>query len=417
MRLTSNAAFWVLAALFLILFFASAAASPLYRVYQTEFRFSATTLTAVFATYVLVLLVTLLFFGSVSDYVGRLPVIAAALATSIVGCVVFLMAHGVGALYLARALQGVATGVASGPIGAGLIELQPAGSQRPSLVTSAFSSLGLALGALVTGALVEYGPAPTRLVWWILLGVFSAGIVALLAIREPGTRRAGLLGSLRPRVVVPAGARPTFLAAVPCFVAGWSLGGLYLSLGPSIAAHETASPNLLWGGLVIFLLFGTGAISAYALRGVVPRSAMLIGCLFLLSGAAVTFAAIAMTSSSVFLVGTTIAGVGFGVAFLGAFRLTIATAEPDDRAGLVTAVFIVGYIAFSIPALAAGVATSHVGLRPTALVYSASVAVLAAVAIAGLVLRPARRVTTPSPVVPPGPCTCPPCADALGSAA
>jgi len=71
-------AFWILAGLFLILFFASSAASPLYRVYQAQFHFSAATLTAVFAVYVLVLLVTLLLFGSVSDYLGRLPVIIGA---------------------------------------------------------------------------------------------------------------------------------------------------------------------------------------------------------------------------------------------------------------------------------------------------------------------------------------------------
>ena len=36
-------AFWTLAGLFLMVFFASAAASPLYRVYQAQFRFSAAT--------------------------------------------------------------------------------------------------------------------------------------------------------------------------------------------------------------------------------------------------------------------------------------------------------------------------------------------------------------------------------------
>jgi len=70
--LPDAAAFWILAVLFLMLFYASAAASPLYRVYQVQFRFSSATLTAVFAVYVLVLLITLLFFGSVSDYLGRL---------------------------------------------------------------------------------------------------------------------------------------------------------------------------------------------------------------------------------------------------------------------------------------------------------------------------------------------------------
>src|ERR1700760_2908928 len=273
--LPEAAAFWILAVLFLMLFFASAAASPLYPVYQAEFGFSSATLTAVFAVYVLVLLVTLLFFGSVSDYLGRLPVIITALVLSVAGCAVFLTAHNVGALYVARSLQGIATGLASGAIGAALIGLQPAGSQRAPLVTSNFSTLGLALGALIASVLVQYAPAPTHLIWWALLAVFAAGTVAVLAMAEPGTRRPGVLASLRPRIAVPRQARSTFTGAVPCFVATWALGGLYLSLGPSLAAAATGSPNLLWGGLVIFLICGTGAAAAFILRGISSPAAML----------------------------------------------------------------------------------------------------------------------------------------------
>jgi MFS family permease len=216
-----------LAGLFLTTFFASSAASPLYRVYQVRFHFSAATLTAVFAVYVLALLVTLLSFGSVSDYLGRLPVIITALVVSAAACVVFLTAHDIGVLYATRSLQGVATGLASGPIGAALIDLQPGGSQRAPVVTSAFSTLGLALGALITSALVQYAPAPTHLIWWALLAVFAAGLAAVLAMAEPGSRRPGVLASLRPRVAVPRQARGTFAAAVPCLVAVWALGGLY----------------------------------------------------------------------------------------------------------------------------------------------------------------------------------------------
>jgi MFS family permease len=383
------AAFWILAVLFLMLFVASAAASPLYPVYQVKFHFSAATLTAIFAVYVLVLLVTLLFFGSVSDYLGRLPMIITALVFSVAGCVVFLAAHGAGALYLARSLQGVATGLASGPTGAALIDLQPAGSQRAPLVTSTFSNLGLAVGALVTSALVQYAPAPTHLIWWALLAVSVAGIPAVLAMAEPGARRPGALTSLRPMIAVPRQARATFAGAVPCLVATWSLGGLYLSLGPSLAAEATGSPNLVWGGLVIFLLCGTGVAAALVLRGIIPRTAMLAGCLLLLAGVAVTFGAIATTTAAAFLAGTTVAGAGFGLAFQGAFRMVTALATAGQRAGLVTAIFAVGYLAFSVPALVAGVAATKFGLHATALVYSASVAVLV-VAAAGILLARQR---------------------------
>ena len=98
------AGFWLVAGVLFLLLFASAAASPLYGVYQAQWRFSATTLTAVFAVYVLVLLLTLLVFGSLSDYLGRRRVIAVALAAGAGACGLFLAAHGVGLLFAARAL-------------------------------------------------------------------------------------------------------------------------------------------------------------------------------------------------------------------------------------------------------------------------------------------------------------------------
>ena len=155
-----KAGFWLVAGVLFLLLFASAAASPLYSVYQAEWRFSAATLTAVFAVNVLVLLVTLLVFGSLSDYLGRRRVIAVALAAGAGACGLFLAAHGVGLLYAARALQGAAVGAAASAAGAALIDLQPGGSGRGPVVASATTLLGLGAGGLGTSALVQYAPAP-----------------------------------------------------------------------------------------------------------------------------------------------------------------------------------------------------------------------------------------------------------------
>jgi MFS family permease len=155
------------------------------------------------------------------------------------------------------------------------------------------------------------------------------------------------------------------------------------------------------------------------LRNISARTAMLAGCLFLLAGMGVTVGSIAATTAAGFLVGTAVAGVGFGLAFLGAFRMITALAAPDDRAGLLAAIFIVAYLAFSIPALIAGVATTHYGLHPTALVYSGSLAVIAAIAVGMLVFGPGRPVRpgrASRDAMPPGPCTGPPCPRAIGPA-
>ena len=149
----------------------------------------------------------------------------------------------------------------------------------------------------------------------------------------------------------------------------------------------TGSRDLLWGGLLVFLLTGVAAAATVAFRGLTPRTAMLAGCLVLLVGLAVTFAAIDTTSAAAFLVGTAVAGVGFGLALLGVNRSLIALAPPGQRAGLIAAIFIISFLGLSIPALIAGVTTAHVGLHRTALAYCVAIAALVAVAAGSLMLR------------------------------
>ena len=69
--LSRRASFWAVAAFAFLAFAASTAASPLYRVYEDKFSFAPLTLTLLFTVYIVVLLATLLLFGSVSDYTGR----------------------------------------------------------------------------------------------------------------------------------------------------------------------------------------------------------------------------------------------------------------------------------------------------------------------------------------------------------
>ena len=397
----------------LVLFLAaSAAPTPLYRVYQARWGFSATTLTAVFAVYVVFLLITVLTFGSLSDHVGRRPVIITALAVDMAACVLFLLAPGVGALFAARALQGVAVGLVATALGAALLDLRPAGSLAP-LVTSNGGTVGLAFGALGTSALVQYGPVPTTLVWWLLLGAFLAAIVLVAATPETGTVRPGALASLRPEVSVPRPARGTFVRAAPCLVAVWALGGFYLSLGPSLAAQLSGSHNLLWGGVITFLLTGLGAVTSLAFRNSAPAAVMLGGCLGLLGGAVVTAAAIVARTPALLLLGTVLAGLGFGPGNLGGYRVIMARAGASNRAGLIAAISTVNYLAFGLPALIAGVATSHFGLHDTALVYCVVIALLAAAAAGGFLFEGsprtrAPRAAAPLPELPPGPCTVPP---------
>jgi MFS family permease len=369
--------FWSIAAILCLYLAASAAPTPLYVVYQDEWGFSATTLTLVFAIYVFGLLATLLVLGRLSDHVGRRPMIAASISLEALAMAIFIVAGGVAVLALARIVQGVATGIAMTAMGATLVDLDPPESPGLAGMVSGLAPIsGLAIGALLAGALVEYGPLPTHLIYILILaGLIASGVVAL-RMPETGLRRPGALASLRPRLGVPARVRAELLALVPITVASWALGGLYLSLGPSVTAQVFGMPNHVIGGLVVSLLCGTGAVTIFFLRGWPFPRALNLAAGFLAAGMAVTLAGLLAESPALAAIGTVVAGVGFGASARGGFGTLAALARPEERGGLFAVFYVVSYLAFSVPALAAGLASTSAGLRPTAIVYGAVVLAL-----------------------------------------
>jgi predicted MFS family arabinose efflux permease len=108
-----------------------------------------------------------------------------------------------------------------------------------------------------------------------------------------------------------------------------------------------------------------------------------------------------------------LAGLGFGPGNLGAYHVIMARAAASDRAGLIAAISTVQYLSFGLPALIAGIATSHFGLHDTALVYCIVIALLAVAAAGGLLFEGGPRTRAPLAIppareLPPGPCTVPP---------
>src|SRR6476620_3346370 len=108
-------------------FFAASAPSPLFVIFQDQWGLQPSALTIVFAVYAVMLLVALLVGGGISDHVGREPAIIAALAVQVLAMVIFLVAGGVVLLVAARAVQGFATGIATGALSAAIIEAAPEG--------------------------------------------------------------------------------------------------------------------------------------------------------------------------------------------------------------------------------------------------------------------------------------------------
>jgi MFS family permease len=401
-RLSHPLAFAAITAIFVTFTAASSAPSPLYVVYQEQWGFSSTTLTMVFAVYVLGLLGSLLVVGALSDHIGRRPVLAAAVALEALALVLFILAPGVTVLAIARIAQGIATGAAMTTLGATLVDLNPPHAPgRAGLVSSVAPTAGLAIGALGTGALVQYGPAPTHLVYALLLaGMGVAGaIVALMP--ETSIGRPGALASLKPRVAIPARLRAEVFALVPVLVASWALGGLYLALGPSVAATLFGLDSHLIGGLVVTLLCGTGAITAFALREADAQRLLGLAGGLLAAGMVLTLVAVEDGSIALAAAGTVVAGVGFGAAALGSFGTLARIAAPSERGELFAVAFVMAYLAFSVPAVIAGFAATSAGLHDTTVAYGVGVVALSLAALAAQWVLTMRRREAAVPVVCP----------------
>lgn len=347
---------------------AASAPTPLYVVYQRMWRFSAATTTLIFAIFVIGLLASLLVFGELSDYVGRRPVLLIAITIEAGAILLFIAADGVAMLLIARALQGIATGIALPPLGAALVDTDP---HRARTVNGVAPIGGLAVGSLVCGAFVQYGPDPRQLIWQVLLGMLAVAFVVVMTLPESVLRRRPAPGILVPRIAIPHRLRRSVFALIPIIVASWALGGLYLSLGPSTAAAVFGIDNHFPGGLVATLLCGTGAVVAYAVRR--AENARRMAVLPLLVGTAVTLIGIRSDSIVLAVVGTIVAGIGYGasgLATLGALAKLAGPADKAERGALFAAAYCVAYLAFSIPAVAAGIAASHIGLSDTVTAYS-----------------------------------------------
>ncbi|HSW16290.1 MAG TPA: MFS transporter [Ramlibacter sp.] len=373
-RLAPGPAFWLKGAILMTFLAASSVPSPLYALYRSMWGFSALTLTVVFASYAIALLAALLVFGGLSDYRGRREVVLGSLALEIVAMLLFWRADSVGWLLAARILQGVATGIATSALGAGLVDLRPA---RGALVNSLAPMLGLGVGALASSALIQLAPAPTRLVFDILVVLLALQLAASFFLPETAQRRPGALRSLLPTIGIPARARSTLLRVLPLNTAGWALGGFYFSLGPTLAAVVTGNRAPVIGGVMIAAL-SLSSVAAMALtRTVQPRAVVAISGWALGLGILLTLAGMHWASPGVALAGTMIGGAGFGAAFSSSLRSLVPLAQAHERAGLMAGFLVASYLAFSVPAIIAGLLTSHYGLQATALGYGLAAAALA----------------------------------------
>jgi hypothetical protein len=380
-RLRRGASFSVLVFANVLLMASTSAPSPIYPLYLERWGFSVTILTVVFAVYVAGLVGALLTVGSLSDHLGRRPVLVGSLLVAAAGTAIFWAAGGVFSLVIARVVQGIATGTATGALAAGLVEFSPEG--RPQVgptMTAVGTSFGLAIGGGLAGLLVQVSPRPDAEIFPALTLAFVVLAALVFAIPETVVRRGGGLAALRPRIRVPRETRREFFAALPAIVAGWSITGLFLALAPSLVRDVLHVRFGAAGGLSITVLFIANSAGGLWAARRPARGATLLGAVLLTLGAAGLAAALVFASASVFIGGSIVSGLGAGLTFNGTLRGISGASTAKSRSEVFSAAFVVSYAALGVPSLAAGLAAPSWGLETTSYLYIAFIGALSLIA-------------------------------------
>jgi len=374
--------FWLMTFVLAAAMLGTTLPTPLYVIYQSEWHFSSTTVTVIYAVYAVGVLAALLLAGRSSDQAGRRPVLAVALGLSAVSTVVIILAGDVAALGVGRVLSGLSAGLMTGTATAALTELWTAG-RRASLAATAANMGGLGLGPLVAGLFAQYAPHPTTLVFEVYLGVLAVAALSLAMVpetvsprRRPALRFAGL--------GLPERGRSEFLAAMAAGFSAFSLLGLFSALAPTFLGSIMHVSSHAVAGAVVFAMFAAGTVTQLAAFRLPARQVVLAGLGLFLVGLALIVASLKAANVALFLTGTLVGGVAVGAVFLGSLATANRLAPPDRRAQAISAYFVASYCGLIIPVVGVGVLAHFTGYFTAVLALSILLAVLCIFALASM---------------------------------
>jgi predicted MFS family arabinose efflux permease len=340
----------------------SAAPALTYGLYAQEWHLTHTVTAEIFAVYPIGVVVMLVGFGGISDQIGRRATMLAGLVASLVGALLFAVAPDVWWVFAGRALMGIGVGLAASPSTAAILEFtSPERAKSAALVTMGAQAIGFAAALLLGGALTEYGPWPTRLCFWVLALFLIVLLIGtwLLPRHTPG----GAGGDWRSRMPsVPNDIRRSFVVSSTAMVAAYTFGVLVLSLGGQVEHDLIGSPNAFLNSAVLSLFpIVMGAIGIIA-RTLSPRVALIVGAL--ISGLAMVLLIVAVNFCDlvIYLLATAAAGGAYSLLFVGGLQVINAAAPVHHRGGILSALYLLGYLAMGALALVLGAIATTRGL-------------------------------------------------------
>lgn len=352
-ELSTKASFWVAAGVVAHTLWTSAAPGMIYPVYASQWHLTTTMTTAIFSVYPIVVVVVLVLFGDISDFIGRRATMLIGLSSSIIGVLLFAIAPNIAVLFVGRVFMGIGVGLSAGPSTAALVEFS--GNSNPRFAGSAAiigQAAGFASALLVGGYLVQYAPYPTRLSFVVLLFLLVAlAAIAYFLPRNQLTNKS----KWHPKLPnVPAEIRRPFFAAAVTVMTAYTHGVTITSLGAQIAKELVRSPNVFVNSVTLALFAISLGITGLCTHKLKASTSAALGSVFSIVGTACLIGAVLEHALALFVIATILSGVGYALMVYGGLSAANASAPDESRGGIMSAIFLLAYLFTGVLAVVLG---------------------------------------------------------------
>ena len=356
--------------------FAAAIPTPLYPLYEQHFHFSAGVLGLAFAAYTPGVLLTLFFVAPQAERVGRKKLLHVGMTFTALGALTFAFAPGVLWLTIARAVTGLAVGATTSVATAAMSDLEPRRDQHHvARVAVAANFGGFALGAALSGILVQFAPDPTQLVYVLPIVASAVGVLGVSATPETATAIGSKLPSRIQQIALPAELRGPFWVSVGGIAACYSIYGFFAALVPSYVRTGLGISSPLAAGSIVALMFGMAAATQLATAQIRDRRALLVG--FPLLIAALVSLILVLPLAEWWWLSLVTAGLGLsvGLTYMGSVTLVDRLAPEDERGEILAGFYCAGYLAVAVPTIGVAEASEQIGLTGAGIVFGSALAV------------------------------------------
>ena len=334
-------------------FVASSIAIPMMAVWRTDLSLSESEIAMTVVSYFAGCVLTLFFFARLSNFFGRRPVVLAALLLGMISSFLYGQALDVSDINIGRFLQGFSCGFASSAAMSWVVDSAPL--KHPWLgtaLTAAGPNIGLSLGTLITGLVLEGGLlTPTALFDCAaaLLAVCSGA--ALLSTETMRLGSESLCSVFVPKIALPARVRARFFASAVALIGTWGVGSFLQGFSAYLCLVVFGHADALLAGIVyLALILPNAAMGVFAGR-FEPRRTLICSISLFTAASVTAFATLLHPSAWILLASIALTGMGAGASCSSGLRFLLAGTTINERAGVISALYLSAYVGSVVPNL------------------------------------------------------------------